>query len=1580
MADSSFEIDSNSYYSGGVSSRNYHHHHSRQRRHSTTPTSLYYASPSITHFTSTDTSRSFTTSRRIRRPLPPPSTPFAADDDRSWQSEVSWQFESSGWQDNRYLGAVFSPWAATVPSSNIRVFRRSANDYYLSHTRSFINPHYDHYYSSYSAVPSSGRLELQSHVARDNNDQSLVVHVKNYNNDSNNNKISGIPRLDDHKKKESVGKFSPLAALDELSVTEYNTAHDEDVDREIGLLSETDQSNVHGGKNTRWLSVSNAYVDVEHGGITQASPGMSHGRKYSHHQHDHHSGKQHMRHHIYDAYQSPSLHSHGAKSDHGYGDTDQNSRSVDDDDGDDDYDEEEDEEEPPRQVGLFGLFKYSTKWDIVLVILGCLGALINGGALPWYSFLFGDFVNKIAKGTDNNTQMMKDVEKICLEMTVLAAIVVVGAYLEITCWRLVGERSAHRIRTMYLRAVLRQDISFYDTEVSTGDVMHGISSDVAQIQEVMGEKMAHFVHQIFTFICGYTVGFLRSWKVSLVVFSVTPLMMFCGMAYKVIYVGLATKEEASYRKAGGIAEQAISSIRTVFSFVAEDNLAEKYADFLFKSVPIGAKVGFAKGAGMGVIYLVTYSTWALAFWYGSILVARGEITGGSAIACFFGVNVGGRGLALSLTYFAQFAQGTVAASRVYEIIDRIPDIDPYGSHGRTLPNVRGRIEFKSVIFSYPSRPDTLILRSLNLVIPSSKTVALVGTSGGGKSTIFALIERFYDPIKGVITLDGHDLKTLQVKWLRDQIGMVGQEPVLFATSILENVMMGKENATEKEAINACIAANAHSFISGLTYGYDTQVGDRGTQLSGGQKQRIALARAIIKDPHILLLDEPTSALDAESESIVQQAIDKISTGRTTIVIAHRLATVRNANIIVVLDHGSVVEIGNHRQLMDKAGAYYDLVKLASEAVSRPTAKEMDTSKETEFSIHGKSVHDPRSKNVEETSRSRHLKFMQMENQEEEEMQEKQKPRKYHLSEIWKLQRPEVVMLLLGFLLGMHAGAILSVFPFLLGLALQIYFDDDNPAKLKRDVGHIALVLVGLGVGCILTMTGQQGLCGWAGTKLTIRVRNLLFRSILKQEPGWFDFEENSTGVLVSRLSIDCISFRSVLGDRLSVLLMGLSSAAVGLGMSFFLEWRLTLLAAALTPFTLGASYLSLIINVGPKLDNSSYAKASNIAAGAVSNIRTVTTFSAQEQIVRSFDRALDEPKKKSVRRSQVLGLTLGFSQGAMYGAYTLTLWFGAYLVKQGKTDFGDVYKIFLILVLSSFSVGQLAGLAPDTTMARTSIPSIFDIIHRQPLIGNDREKGRQIDRSKPLDIEFRKVTFAYPSRPEIMVLRDFYLKVKGGSMVALVGGSGSGKSTVVWLIQRFYDPNQGKVTLGSVDLRDLNLKWLRKQIALVGQEPALFAGSIRENIAFGDPQASWAEIEEAAIEAYIHKFISSLPQGYETQVGESGVQLSGGQKQRIAIARAILKKSRVLLLDEASSALDLESEKHVQEALRNVSKQSTTVVVAHRLSTIREADMIAVMKDGAVIEYGSHDALLNSHLNGVFAGLVRAETEATAFA
>lgn len=637
-------------------------------------------------------------------------------------------------------------------------------------------------------------------------------------------------------------------------------------------------------------------------------------------------------------------------------------------------------------------------------------------------------------------------------------------------------------------------------------------------------------------------------------------------------------------------------------------------------------------------------------------------------------------------------------------------------------------------------------------------------------------------------------------------------------------------------------------------------------MSGGQKQRIALARAIVRDPRILLLDEPTSALDAESEAVVQQSIDRLSAGRTVVVIAHRLATVRNADTIAVLDRGAVVESGRHADLMARGGPYAALVKLASDSGRSDDTSDLSklaaaaaapTTTEVFNSFTDESGHD-----LSVMSKSRYRRTRTID---EEEEAIKQKDASFRVSEIWKLQRREGLLLILGFLMGINAGAVFSVFPLLLGQAVEVYFDADT-SKMKRQVGYLAVAVVGLGVACILTMTGQQGLCGWAGARLTMRVRDRLFRAILKQEPAWFDEEDNAMGVLVTRLARDAIAFRSMFGDRYAVLLMAVGSAGVGLSICFALDWRLTLVVMGCTPLTLGASYLNLLINVGPKTNDGAYARASSIAAGAVSNVRTVAALCAQGNIVGTFDRALDAPVSKARRRSQIMGVILGLSQGAMYGAYTVTLWAGALFIKRDESKFGDVSKIFLILVLSSFSVGQLAGLAPDTSGAAVAIAGVLQVLKRRPAISDDSAKRRSIKDGKPIDVELKNVTFAYPSRPDVKVLNGFSVRVKAGSTVAVAGASGSGKSTVVWLVQRFYDPVEGKVMVGGIDVREVDIKWLRGECAMVGQEPALFTGSIRENIGFGNPKASWAEIVEAAKEANIHKFIAGLPQGYDTQV------------------------------------------------------------------------------------------------------------------
>lgn len=381
-----------------------------------------------------------------------------------------------------------------------------------------------------------------------------------------------------------------------------------------------------------------------------------------------------------------------------------------------------------------------------------------------------------------------------------------------------------------------------------------------------------------------------------------------------------------------------------------------------------------------------------------------------------------------------------------------------------------------------------------------------------------------------------------------------------------------------------------------------------------------------------------------------------------------------------------------------------------------------------------------------------------------------------------------------------------------------------------------------------------------------------------------------------------------------------------------------------------------------------YARASMVAGEAVGNIRTVAAFCAEDKVLELFQYELAQPAKKSVLRGQIAGFGYGFSQFTMYSSYGLAFWYSSKLVASREANFGDIMKTFMVLVITAFGVAETLALAPDIVKGSQAVASVFEILDRQTEIDPEDPNAEEVVHISG-DIELKHVDFAYPSRPDIQIFKDFRLKVKSGQSLALVGASGSGKSSIISLIARFYDPSAGKVLIDGVDIKKLRLRSLRRHIGLVQQEPALFATTIYGNILYGKDSAGESEVIEAAKSANAHTFISGLPNGYQTDVGERGVQLSGGQKQRVAIARAVLKNPAILLLDEATSALDAQSEKVVQDALDRLMRGRTTVMIAHRLSTIKNADVIAVVDGGHIVELGNHDYLMNK-AGSIYAQLV----------
>ncbi|KAH0858130.1 hypothetical protein HID58_086391 [Brassica napus] len=982
-------------------------------------------------------------------------------------------------------------------------------------------------------------------------------------------------------------------------------------------------------------------------------------------------------------------------------------------------------DEGNQKVAFYKLFRFADRYDIILMAVGTISAMANGLAQPIMSVLIGKIINVF--GFSDHDHMVKEVSKVALKFLYLAVYACVVSFLQVSCWKVTGERQSARIRVLYLKTILRQDIGFFDTETSTGWEICTVNINILW-----------WIHSRL--------------RLTVALIPCIPLIVATGGAMALIMSKMVGRGLHAYAEAGNVIEQAVGSIRTVVAFTREKQATQKHekkVEIAYKSM---VQQGLFSGLGLGIMMVVSYCTYGIAIWYGAWLIMEKGYTGGQVMNVIFAILGGGMSLGQTLPSLNAFAAGQAAAYKMFETIKTKPKIDAYSMTGKVLDEIKGDIELKDVYFRYPARPDVQIFAGFSLVVPNGTTVALVGQSGSGKSTVISLIERFYDPESGEVLIDGIALKKLQLRWIRSKIGLVSQEPILFATTIRENIVYGKEDASDEEIRTAVKLANATRFVDKLPQGLDTMVGDHGTQLSGGQKQRLAIARAILKNPKILLLDEATSALDAESERTVQDALVKLMSTRTIIAVAHRLTTIKTASMIAVVQQGKIIEKGTHEEMIqDPEGAYSQLVSL--QEVSKKGG-------------------------VEEL-------------------------------------------------------------------------------ELRENIS-----------GCLCLALSR-------------------YSSSLR----------STTGVIGARLSTD---------------------ASV-----------------------------------------EKYQEASQVASDAVSSIRTVASFCAEDKVMDLYQQKCEAPKKQGVRLGLVSGSGYGISFLALYCINSLCFYVGSWLIQKRIATFGEFFQVFFAITMTALAVSQTSAMAPDRNKAKDSAAYIFEILDSKPKIDSSSNEGAVL----PIvhgHVEFQHVSFRYPTRPDIQIFSDLCLTISSGQTVALVGESESGKSTVISLIERFYDPDSGKVLLDQVDVRILKLSWLRQQMGL----------TIRSNIAYGKTgEATEEEIITAAKAANAHNFISTLPQGYETSVGERGVQLSGGQKQRIAIARAILKDPKVLLLDEATSALDAESERVVQDALDSVMVNRTTVVVAHRLSMIKNADVIAVVKDGVIAERGRHETLMEIS-GGAYASLL----------
>lgn len=1345
--------------------------------------------------------------------------------------------------------------------------------------------------------------------------------------------------------------------------------------------------------------------------------------------------------------------------------------------------EPEEIEPPPAAVPFSRLFACADGLDWGLMVIGSLAAAAHGTALVVYLHYFAKIVQLLDVVPDARDELFRRSTELASTMVFIAVGVFVAGWIEVSCWILTGERQTAVIRSRYVQVLLNQDMSFFDTYGNNGDIVSQVLSDVLLIQSALSEKVGNYIHNMATFFSGLIIGFINCWEIALITLATGPFIVAAGGISNIFLHRLAENIQDAYAEAASIAEQAVSYIRTLYAFTNETLAKYSYATSLQATLRYGILISLVQGLGLGFTYGLAICSCALQLWVGRFLVIHGRAHGGEIITALFSVILSGLGLNQAATNFYSFDQGRIAAYRLFEMISRSTSV--VNHDGNTLPSVQGNIEFRNVYFSYLSRPEIPILSGFYLSVPAKKAVALVGRNGSGKSSIIPLMERFYDPTLGEVLLDGENIKNLKLEWLRSQIGLVTQEPALLSLSIRDNIAYGRPSATSDQIEEAAKIAHAHTFISSLEKGYETQVGRAGLALTEEQKIKLSVARAVLSNPSILLLDEVTGGLDFEAERAVQEALDLLMLGRSTIIIARRLSLIRNADYIAVMEEGQLVEMGTHDELLTLDGLYAELLKCeeaaklprrmpvrnyketatfqiekdssASHCFQEPSSPKMVKSPSLQRvpGIHGfrpsdlafnsqespktrspppeqmmengvpldstdkepsikrqdsfemrlpelpkidvqvahqqtSNASDPESpvsplltsdpkneRSHSQTFSRPHSQFddVPMRTKDAKDVRHRESPSFWRLVD---LSLAEWLYAVLGSIGAAIFGSFNPLLAYVIALIVTAYYrggeggehSRDDRRHLRQEVDKWCLIIACMGVVTVVANFLQHFYFGIMGEKMTERVRRMMFSAMLRNEVGWFDEEDNSADTLSMRLANDATFVRAAFSNRLSIFIQDSAAVIVAVLIGMLLGWRLALVALATLPILTVSAFAQKLWLAGfSRGIQEMHRKASLVLEDAVRNIYTVVAFCAGNKVMELYRRQLRKIFKQSFFHGMAIGFAFGFSQFLLFACNALLLWYTAVSVKNQYMDMPTALKEYMVFSFATFALVEPFGLAPYILKRRKSLTSVFEIIDRVPNIDPDDNSAM-----KPPNvfgtIELKNVDFCYPTRPEVLVLSNFSLRVSGGQTVAVVGVSGSGKSTIISLIERFYDPVAGQVSLDGRDLKSYNLRWLRNHLGLVQQEPIIFSTTIRENIIYARHNASEAEMKEAARIANAHHFISSLPHGYDTHVGMRGVDLTPGQKQRIAIARVVLKNAPILLLDEASSSIESESSRVVQEALDTlIMGNKTTILIAHRAAMMRHVDNIVVLNGGRIMEEGSHDSLVAK--NGLYVRLMQ---------
>lgn len=950
-------------------------------------------------------------------------------------------------------------------------------------------------------------------------------------------------------------------------------------------------------------------------------------------------------------------------------------------------------------------------------------------------------------------------------------------FISYACFDTSAERQIKRIRNKLFLSLLRQEMAFYDKN-SPGELSSRITSNIETLKMGMGFKIAEFISLIGRGIGCLIYALISAWKFSIVALAIMPFISVSTAALISFIKKFTIKELEEYGASGKIAQEVLSSIRVVLSFGSMKKEIKNYETKLTNAENMSIKKGLYTGFFTGLALFLFNCVFALGIYYGTYL-ARTDCEAfppASILRSLLLMVTATFAIGQGLPFLKDLSESRAAAGTIFKIIEKKSEIDIFDKENKIRPDIfNGNITFSNVNFSYPQRKEVNILKGLSMTIPAGKTVALCGSSGGGKSTIIQLLQRFYEPSSGSIKLDKINIKDLDLEWLRGQMALVSQEPILFSTTIRENIRLGRLDATDKEIEEAAKSANAHNFIMNSPNQYDTQVGERGSQLSGGQKQRIAIARAILRNPKILLLDEATSALDYESEKVVQDALEKAKVGRTTIIIAHRLSTIQNADIIMSLVDGKVIEEGNHENLMALKGKYYELVtsqtgQKDSDSVTSPNK----IRQKANFKLSYSDESDDEANN--QLNLKENKKQYEYKNEVEKISQDK-KISNYKLAlKLWPYHSPEKFYVLIGAVSQLLAGIVNPVVSIIFTEIYTIFALSEQ--EQKRLSLQYMLMILGISVGNFLVNISYNYCFALLGARLTKRLRLKMFESYLRQEVAYHDLDENKSSILATQLAASVPFCKGLTTDMLSIICQAVSSVGFSIIVGLILNWKLCLIIMSFIPINFLSGFINIQSSTNKVKNRTNEEESGRLTTEVVENIKTVVSLGRENYFNSLFKDTYDKKFKKLMILLQIRAFLFGLSNSVLFFIQASAFSFGYKEISKGDLNVTDLFRVYATITFSSMTLGRLFAQMPDFNKARQSTRTALKVINRKSKIDSMSDKGLKPP-SLEGDIEFKNVKFKYPNRPELSILNGLNIRVRPGQVNALVGPSGCGKSTTI---------------------------------------------------------------------------------------------------------------------------------------------------------------------------------------------------------